>query len=46
MATNEGIKLLIVFEYLSGTGHSVKVSSNSESVHAGAILEILVVTEN
>ena len=41
MATNVDSKLLtIVFLFLSGTDHSVKVSSNSESVRAGALLEI------
>ena len=40
MATNLDSKLLtIVFVFLSGTEHSVKVSSNSESVRAGALLE-------
>ena len=40
MATNVDSKLLtIVFQFLSGTDHSVKVSSNSESVRAGALLE-------
>ena len=40
MATNVDSKLLtIVFLFLSGAGHSVKVSSNSESVRAGALLE-------
>ena len=40
MATNVDSKLLtIVFVFLSGTEHSVKVSSNSESVRAGALLE-------
>ena len=40
-ATNVDSKLLtIVFIFLSGTDHSVKVSSNSESVRAGALLEI------
>ena len=40
MATKVGSKLLtIVFLFLSGTDHSVKVSSNSESVRAGALLE-------
>ena len=40
MATNVDSKLLtIVFLFLSGTDHSVKVSSNSESVRAGALLE-------
>ena len=40
MATNVDSKLLaIVFLFLSGTNHSVKVSSNSESVRAGALLE-------
>ena len=47
MATNVDSKLLtIVFLVLSGTDHSVKVLSNSESVRAGALLEFLVVTEN
>ena len=41
MATNVDSKLLtIVFLFLSGTDHSVKVSSNSELVHAGALLEL------
>ena len=40
MATNIDSKLLtIVFLFLSGTDHSVKVLSNSESVRAGALLE-------
>ena len=40
MATNVDSKLLtIVFLFLSGTDHSVKVLSNSESVRAGALLE-------
>ena len=40
MTTNVDSKLLtIVFLFLSGTDHSVKVSSNSESVCAGALLE-------
>ena len=40
MATNVDSKLLtIVFLFLSGTDHSVKVSSNSGSVRAGALLE-------
>ena len=40
MATNVDSKLLtIVFLFLSGTDHSVKISSNSESVRAGALLE-------
>ena len=40
MATNVESKLLtIVFLFLSGTDHSVKVLSNSESVRAGALLE-------
>ena len=40
MATNVDSKLLtIVFLFLSGTDHSVKVSSDSESVRAGALLE-------
>ena len=40
MATNVDSNFLtIVFLFLSGTDHSVKVSSNSESVHAGALLE-------
>ena len=40
MATNVGSKLFtIVFLFLSGTDHSVKVLSNSESVRAGALLE-------
>ena len=40
MATNVDSKLLtIVFLFLSGTDHSVKVSSNSKSVRAGALLE-------
>ena len=40
MATNVDSKLLaIVFLFLGGTDHSVKVSSNSESVRAGALLE-------
>ena len=40
MATNVDSKLLtIVFLFLSGTDHSVKVSSNSELVGAGALLE-------
>ena len=40
MTTNVDSKLLtIVFLFLSGTDHSVKVSSNSESVRAGALLE-------
>ena len=40
MATNVDSKFLtIVFLFLSGTDHSVKVSSNSESVHAGALFE-------
>ena len=40
MATNVDSKLLtIVFVFLSGTEHSVKVSSNSELVRAGALLE-------
>ena len=39
MATNVDSKFLtIVFLFLSGTDHSVKVSSNSESVRAGALL--------
>ena len=42
MATNADSKLLtVVFLFLSGTVHSVKVSSNSESVSAGALLEFL-----
>ena len=37
---NVDTKLLtIVFLFLSGADHSVKVSSNSESVRAGALLE-------
>ena len=40
MATNVDSKLLTIdFLFLSGTDHSVKVSSNSESVRAGALLE-------
>ena len=40
MATNVDSKLLtIVILFLSGTDHSVKVSSNSESVRAGVLLE-------
>ena len=40
MATKVDSKLLtIVFLFLSGTDHSVKVSSNSESVRAGVLLE-------
>ena len=40
MATNVDSKLLtIVFLFLSGTDHSVKVLFNSESVRAGALLE-------
>ena len=40
MATNVDSKLLtIVFLFLSGTDHSVKVLSNSELVRAGALLE-------
>ena len=40
MATKVDSKLLaIVFLFLGGTDHSVKVSSNSESVRAGALLE-------
>ena len=40
MATNVDSKLLtIVFLFLSGTDHSVKVLSNFESVRAGALLE-------
>ena len=40
MATNVDSKLLTtVYLFLSGTDHSVKVSSNSESVRAGAPLE-------
>ena len=40
MATIVDSKLLtIVFLFLSGTDHSVKVLSNSESVRAGALLE-------
>ena len=40
MATNVDSNLsTIVFLFLSGTDHSVKVSSNSESVRAGALLE-------
>ena len=40
MATNVDSKFLtIVFLFLSGPDHSVKVSSNSESVRAGALLE-------
>ena len=40
MATNvESKRLTIVFLFLSDTDHSVKVSSNSESVRAGALLE-------
>ena len=40
MATNVDSKLLtIVFLFLSGTDHSVKVSPFSESVRAGALLE-------
>ena len=40
MATNVDSKLLtIVFLFLSGTDHSVKFSSNSESVRARALLE-------
>ena len=40
MATNIDSKLLTnVFLFLSGTDHSVKVLSNSESVRAGALLE-------
>ena len=41
MATNVDSKLFtIVFLFLSSTDQSVKVSSNSESVCAGALLEI------
>ena len=40
MVTNFDSKLLtIVFLFLSGTDHSVKVPSNSESVHAGTLFE-------
>ena len=40
MTTNvDSKRLTIVFLFLSGTDHSVKVSSNSESVRAGALLE-------
>ena len=40
MATNVDSKLLtIVFLFHSSTDHSAKVSSNSESVRAGALLE-------
>ena len=40
MATDIDTKLLtIVFLFLRGTDHSVKISSNSESVRAGALLE-------
>ena len=40
MATNVDSKLLtIVFLFLSGTDHSVKVLSYSESVRAGALFE-------
>ena len=40
MATKVDSKLLtIVFLFLSGTDHSVKVLSYSESVRAGALLE-------
>ena len=40
MATHVDSKLLtIVFLFLSGTGHSVKVLSDSELVRAGALLE-------
>ena len=40
MATDIDDKLMtIVFVFLSGTDHSVKVSSNSESARAGALLE-------
>ena len=40
IATNVDSKhLTIVFLFLSATDHSVKVSSNSESVRAGALLE-------
>ena len=40
MATNVDSKLFaIVFLFLGSTDHSVKVSSNSESVRAGALLE-------
>ena len=40
MATNVDSKFLtIVFLFLSGTDHSVKVSSNSESVRARDLLE-------
>ena len=40
MATNVDSELLtIVFLFLSGTDHSVKVLFNSESVRAGALLE-------
>ena len=38
MATNVDRKLLTIV-FLSGTDHSVKVSSNFESVCAGALLE-------
>ena len=41
LATNVDSKLLtIVFFFLSGTDHSVKVSSNSESVRAVALFEL------
>ena len=40
MATNVDSKLLaVVFLFLSGTDHSVKVSSNSKSVRVWALLE-------
>ena len=40
MATNVDSELLtIVFLFLSGTDHAVKVLFNSESVRAGALLE-------
>ena len=40
MAMNVDSKLLtIVLAFLSGTDHSVKISSNSESGRAGALLE-------
>ena len=47
MARNVGSKLsTLVCVFLSGNNHSVKVSSNSEPVPAGALLDYLVVTEN
>ena len=41
MATNVDRKLfIIVFIFLSGTDHSLKISPNSKSVRAGALWEI------